>query len=313
MKYRLGFVMAGVVLLLLALFGLLALWLPVAALAGIGVFLGVLVLIYVSTRRVRGQWFRSNGVRIHFTDEGSGEPLILIHGLGVNGDINWRWPGVTRHLRKTCRVITIDLRGHGLSDHPHNASSNGTELVEDVVRLMDHLAIAKTHVVGYSLGGFITLKLLTMYPDRLRTAVVGGAGWYELTTPKMSILTALADSLEHNGTFDPLVRALEPAKDPSAAKVWLIDAAMAWLNDMQAMQALVTSMPDLHVTEEALRANRVPALVIVGGSDPLKDAVENLDGVMTSARVVYLPEKDHATAMLCGRFKNEIQMQLHAT
>jgi len=41
---------------------------------------------------------------------------------------------------------------------------------KDIIRLMDHLKIGKGHVVGYSLGGFITLKLMTMYPDRLLSA-----------------------------------------------------------------------------------------------------------------------------------------------
>ena len=49
--------------------------------------------------------------------------------------------------------------------------------MHDVVRMMDHLNIDKAHVVGYSMGGMITIKLLTMYPERVKSAVVGGMGW----------------------------------------------------------------------------------------------------------------------------------------
>jgi len=140
--------------------------------------------------------------------------------------------------------------------------------------------------------------------------VVGGAGWYDETTPKMSILRALEASLEQGGGFAPLIRALEPTPNPSRVKVWLIDAAIAWICDLWALRALVSTMLDLRVTEDALRANRVPTLVIVGDRDPLVDAARNLDGVMSAARVVYVPGGDHATTMFSEVFRREIQRQL---
>ena len=78
-------------------------------------------------------------------------------------------------LAKDFRVIALDCRGHGKSDKPHDATKYGNEMIEDVARLMDHLNIPKAHIVGYSMGGAITGKFITMHPDRVLTAVFGGS------------------------------------------------------------------------------------------------------------------------------------------
>lgn len=282
----------------------------VSPLLGAAVFLvlggTVLALVVLLRHRVRGRFFDAAGVRIHYTDEGSGEPVILVHGLAVNADINWRYPGIIRRLRREYRVIAMDMRGHGLSGKPYEASAYGVEMVEDIVRLMDHLGIPRAHVAGYSMGGFITLKLLMLHPDRLLSANIGGAGWYRLDTPKMSILRDLQESLARGNGFIPLVRALEPTPNPSPIKVWLVNAAIELISDMQAMRALVAAFTELEVTEEQLRANAVPALVAVGSADPLRDAVDNLNGVIANARVLYIEGADHATTMFRSEFRNSL-------
>ena len=81
--------------------------------------------------------------------------------------------GPARHIRllaKDHQVITLDMPGHGLSDKPTNDEAYGPELVEDVIRLMDHLKIKKAHVVGYSMGGIIAANLLAKHPDRALSA-----------------------------------------------------------------------------------------------------------------------------------------------
>src|SRR5690349_10160902 len=101
--------------------------------------------------RAEEQSFNSNGVRIHYYVEGKGEPVLLIHGFAVNAQLQWGLPGIIKDLAKDHRVITLDLRGHGKSDKPTEVKQYGTEMVEDVVRLLDHLKIKKAHVVGYSM------------------------------------------------------------------------------------------------------------------------------------------------------------------
>ncbi len=119
--------------------------------------------------------FDSNGVKIRYLVEGEGEPVLLIHGFVVNKELQWGLPGTIKALAKDHRVIALDNRGHGKSGKPTDPKKYGMEMVEDAVRLLDHLKIKKAHVVGYSMGAVITAKLMVTHPDRLLSATLGGA------------------------------------------------------------------------------------------------------------------------------------------
>src|SRR5262245_35470453 len=121
--------------------------------------------------------FDSAGVRIAYVEAGSGEPVVLVHGLYSSAEMNWVLPGTFARLAEHRHVIALDLRGHGRSDKPTAEDAYGQPMVEDVVRLMDHLAIPKAHVVGYSLGGIIVMKLMVDHPDRVISGTLGGMGW----------------------------------------------------------------------------------------------------------------------------------------
>jgi pimeloyl-ACP methyl ester carboxylesterase len=117
--------------------------------------------------RPAGHTFDANGAKVWYSAQGKGEPVVLIHGLLSSAWVNWDLPGTSAMLAKDYRVIALDVRGHGLSDRPTKEEAYGPELVEDVVRLLDHLKIKKAHVVGYSMGGIITAKFIAKHPDRV--------------------------------------------------------------------------------------------------------------------------------------------------
>src|SRR5947209_9838012 len=94
-------------------------------------------LLTVCTARAEDQFFDSNGVKIRYVVEGSGEPVLLIHGFTVDLDRQWRAPGLIAALTKDHKVIAYDNRGHGKSDKPHEAKQYGLEMIEDAVRLLD--------------------------------------------------------------------------------------------------------------------------------------------------------------------------------
>ena len=115
--------------------------------------------------------FVSDGVRIHYVVQGSGEPVVLVHGF--TGSINeWVDSGVLPNLARDYRVIALDLRGHGQSEKPRDVSAYGERMALDVIALMDHLGVAKAHVVGYSQGARIVGFLLATHGNRFVTAVL---------------------------------------------------------------------------------------------------------------------------------------------
>src|SRR5437763_4317028 len=137
----------------------------------------------LASDETKPQTFDSNGVAISYTVEGKGEPVVLIHGLYASAQVNWRAPGIIRILATNHQVIALDVRGHAASGKPGQESAYGVEMAEDIVRLLDHLKIQKAHLVGYSMGGMITMKVLTRHPDRVQSALLGGMGWLREGSP----------------------------------------------------------------------------------------------------------------------------------
>ena len=101
---------------------------PVLAVVGVASVM-LMVVWYLLIHRVEGSFVVLEGVPIHYTTEGEGEPVVLLHGFAVNADLNWRLVGITERLATEFRVIAVDQRGHGLSGKPHEPASYGMELV----------------------------------------------------------------------------------------------------------------------------------------------------------------------------------------
>jgi len=249
------------------------------------------------SHRVEGDYFDSGGVRIHYTVEGEGEPLVLVHGFAVNADYNWRRPGVVYELSQDYQVIAFDHRGHGLSGKPEDPGAYGEEMMQDVVRLLDHLKIEKAHVVGYSMGAFITLKLLTAHPERFLSAAPCAAGWSRPDGEHVQFLKELAGSLEAGNGIGPLLKRLRPGgREPSSTEIAAANALFRRFNDEAILAKVVWSFPELVVTEDQLRANQVPVLSIVGSQDPLKEGIDAMTGILGNHKVIVIDGADHMNA-----------------
>jgi pimeloyl-ACP methyl ester carboxylesterase len=130
------------------------------------------------------RFFDSAGVRLRYLEVGKGDPVILLHDIGGDSDAQWRDTGVMRLVADNARAIALDARGHGKSARPADPARYGAEMAEDVVRLMDHLGIAKAHVVGYGMGAQVAAKLAATHPQRLQTLVLAGATSLRRWTPQ---------------------------------------------------------------------------------------------------------------------------------
>lgn len=243
-------------------------------------------------------FFDSDGVKIRYIVEGEGEPLILIHGFTANLDLNFRMPGIIDAMKQDFQVIALDCRGHGKSGKPHEVEAYGKNMVDDVIRLMDHLNIETAYVGGYSMGGFLTMKLLTEYPDRVIAAVPGGAGWPTNDAVGAEMREELAVSLENGQGIGPLMEALTPEGQPKPTPEQMAqtNAMLMGTNDQAALAAVIRSFSSLEVTADQLKANEVPTLILIGAIDPLKASVDAAQTVMSNLEVVVLPKRDHMSA-----------------
>ncbi|HKO69955.1 MAG TPA: alpha/beta hydrolase [Bradyrhizobium sp.] len=112
-----------------------------------------------------------NGIELHYTVEGAGEPLLLLHGFGGCAA---NWDGVATQLAQHYRLILVDMRGHGQSTNPSGKFTHA-QSADDVRALLDVLAIKRVRAVGFSSGAMTLLHLATKSPDRVSKMVLVSA------------------------------------------------------------------------------------------------------------------------------------------
>lgn len=272
----------------------------------------ILLLAFLAcAARAEDFFFNSAGVRIHYTVEGSGEPVVLIHGFGANIAFNWAQPGIIHGLADTYQVIALDNRGHGQSDKPHDPKEYGVKMVDDVIRLMDHLKISKAHIVGYSMGGRIAGMLLAGHPDRLWTVTIGGAGWMDARDleTRRDLTTRLAESLEQGKGLGPLMLYLTPlgAPPPTAEQIEAANKTFLAWNDPLALAAVTRGLNVMQPAEAQLRANKLPALALAGELDPVRAQAEKLATVTPNLKLIVIPGANHMTACANPEFLKNLK------
>ncbi len=259
----------------------------------------VSLVVFALFVRVPGSSFDSAGMPIHYTDEGTGTPVLLVHGFGLQADLNWRWTGCIRRLRKAgYRVVALDVRGHGRSGKSHAPQDYGVALSDDIVRLLDHLGIAKAHLIGYSMGGFIVLKTVERHPDRLLSGVIGAAGWGLLDETYLNLIQEIIAAMDTRRSFDPLTDWLDENKHAPWLNRFLANFFMRSMNDLDAIVNVFKTFDALSVGEDGLRRNAVPVLTVVGDRDGIRETSERLPGLMAHHKLVYIPGGDHINTLL---------------
>lgn len=234
-----------------------------------------LICLFFLTAVTRADEFTSAGVKIFYTAEGSGTPVVLIHGLHSSGAMNWTMPGITAELAKTHRVIAMDCRGHGKSDKPGTDAAYGEAMAEDVIALLNRLEIRRAHVVGYSMGGMIALKTAVLHPERVQGLLLCGMGW-------------LQDGSALQGFWEHIPMRQRLLGDSSGT-------------------ACMKGMARLAVTEPEVKALKMPAAVIVGDRDPVdRMYVVPLTSIRPDWPVIKIAGAGHITCIMKPEFRDEV-------
>ena len=108
-------------------------------------------------------------IQMYYEVRGSGEPLLLIMGLGGNAA---GWEMQIPYFSRQYQVIVFDNRGAGRSDKPEGPYTI-SQMADDGVGLLDALAITSAHVYGISMGGMIAQEMALRHPARMRALVLG--------------------------------------------------------------------------------------------------------------------------------------------
>ena len=229
---------------------------------------------------------------LYFREHGSGPSLLLVHGLMVTGEM---FDPLIEHFAARHRVIVPDLRGHGRSRSlppPYTAA----QLASDLVRLLDHLGIDSTSVLGYSQGGAIAQQLVLDHPKRCNRLVLGCTYAYNMATQREWLEGHLAPLLIR---LLGMRRMANLAVSQSALQ--LDQQGAHWLTNLIASQdrsRMLAAWKETMAFDSRKRLAEIkcPTLVIAGSNDqgvPIHHAKMLHEGIPDS-KLVVIDGADHA-------------------
>lgn len=237
-------------------------------------------------------WAESDGGRIWYEVEGSGEPLLLLHGLG--GDLSF-WDADLPALVARHRVIRMDVRGFGRSSRLERPGST-TEFARDVVAVLDACGVAVGHVLGFSMGGVIAQQVALSFPDRVKSLLLVSTS-SEVGEAATRAWRRLADRIEREG-FDARTADARRGFSPGfverfperVAEVGRRNAAADPFSYASAARAVSA----YHFTQE-LAALRVPTLILQGLEDQLTPpgGSVRLSRAIPFSTLLFIPEAGH--------------------
>jgi len=247
-----------------------------------------------------------NGLEMAYTDEGTGLPLLFLHGFPLSRGI---WSKQVDAFKTRHRVIAPDLRGFGES-----ATSPGLismhRFAEDLHALMQHLVTGPVILAGHSMGGFVALAFASAFPKFIRGLVLVGmkAG---VDGPEIAAARrAEAEKVSREGS-SVLVKAMAPrmlsASEKDEEMALSVRDLMASSSSQGVIGALLgmAERPDM---ASMLGKIRVPTLVIAGSDDtlvPPSDA-EALARSIPGAQLNLIPKAGHLVGFEQAAAFNEV-------
>lgn len=227
---------------------------------------------------------------------GSGDPVIMCMGYASNMDM-WSTE-VIELLKKKFKIIVFDYRGMGFSTNADTTMTIGT-LADDVNALIDSLHLAKTHILGWSMGGYVAQMFAIKHPEKVKKLVLyaTNAGDTLAINPSQEIIDILSNP---GSTPEELLGTLFPDD-------WLLTHAEPWEflpdgtepynGDAIGMQydAIQKWLNPLGGSSGRLHKLKMPVLIICGNQDKVVPCVNStiLSDSISSSTLIKIPESGH--------------------
>jgi pimeloyl-ACP methyl ester carboxylesterase len=234
-----------------------------------------------------------NGVSLYYEEQGTGEPLVLLHGgLGAGAGFEAIMPTLCAGRR----VITVDLQAHGGTadvDRPLRPEI----MAGDIAALIEHLGLPRADVMGYSLGGFVALRTAIQHPQRVRRLVLVSIGFRrdgshpEVVEAMDRFAPEMADMLAQSPLYERYARLAPRVEDWPvlvAKTSEMLKEDYDWTAEVQGLE---TPTMLVYADADSIRpAHIVEFYGLLGGG--LRDA--NWDGSLRpTARLAILPGTTH--------------------
>jgi pimeloyl-ACP methyl ester carboxylesterase len=236
------------------------------------------------TERADGSYVDANGVHTYYEVEGSGEPLVLLHG-GLCAIETLA--GLGAALAERYRVYRPERRGHGRTADVDGPFSYGL-FADDTIAFVEALGLDCVHVVGFSDGATVGLLTALRRPDLVRSVVhIGQQANASGILPEFLEVMKL-DAMPQ-GMLPPMLRDLYAAVSPDGPDHWDVIVDKEW-------QMIKSGEPDLELSE--LATVKAPTLVMLGDNDMVTEAhAADMASAIPTSKVVVVPDATHGLPM----------------
>jgi pimeloyl-ACP methyl ester carboxylesterase len=248
-------------------------------------------------------YIQSDGARLYYEEAGTGTPIVFCHEF--SGDL-WSWEKQIQHFSRYYRCVAFNARGYPPSEVPASLSRYSHQhAVDDVAVVMRHLGLKKAHIIGCSMGSRTTLDFGLSYPRMALSLTMIGIGSGGDPRNKAAFLrqTEARARLYEEGGLAVVLEGLRKAdnrirlktKNPRAfddfCRRFMQHSAQGCANITRRVQGRRASLFSMG---RALRAMKVPALVIAGDEDP--GAIDSglfIKQVSPAVRLAIVPATGH--------------------
>lgn len=235
-----------------------------------------------------------DGIELRYDVTGAGPALVLLHGSVLSRAI-WRGLGYLDPLSAEHTVIRVDLRGHGRSGAPHDASAYTQDVfVADLLAVLDAEGVGRAALMGYSLGARVALNAALQHPGRVRRLVsLGGSAAAQHGAVDSVFFPGVIKAVRDDGMEAFCAgQGLGPEVEGRRARATRTAFLAA---DHRAIAALLSATDATGaVPDEALEECAVPSLWMTGTNDhPRYEESHRAASLMPDGEFVPLPGRDH--------------------
>ncbi|MGH9370067.1 MAG: alpha/beta fold hydrolase [Vicinamibacterales bacterium] len=231
---------------------------------------------------------------VHYVEAGSGWPLVLLHAFPLSADM---WRPQLEQVPEGWRVLAPNLRGFGPG--ASDAARTLSDMAEDVVGLLDALRIERAAIGGLSMGGYVTLALYRIAPERFSAMVLAntraGADSAEGRAARDAMSALVREKGPEAVADQMLPKLLGRTSHESRPRLEPLVRAMIRANRTGGIDGAIQAMKNRPDATPLLATVGRPALVISGEEDvliPLADSAE-MDRLLPRSQLVTIPHAGH--------------------
>ena len=254
-----------------------------------------------------------NGINYHIETHGTGEPLVLLHGFTGSGA---SWADQAEVFARQFRVVTVDLLGHGQTESPDNPARYGmVSAADDLITIFDTLELEHVNLLGYSMGGRLSLFTALRFPKRINCLILESASPGLKTAAEREARIAqdeaLADRIERAGIVAfseywsnlPLFATQPPEIRDRLRTQRLSNNPTGLANSLRGMGTGV--QPSLW---ERLGELEMPTFLICGALDTKFSAINaEMHDLIPNSSLTVIPDAGHITHVeQPERFRSEV-------